>query len=62
MAIKKPEPRAKNKLRRSSDGLYYLLRDGRKIIVPPSGGNFSKRQIERAVRTVVQRREEANAN
>jgi len=56
MKIKRNETGNKEKLRRSRDGNYYLLNDGRRIIVPPSGGNFSKRQLERAVRIVVRRR------
>jgi len=35
---------------RSNSGKFVILPDGRKLPKPPSGGQFSKPQIRRAVR------------
>lgn len=48
--------------RSAKTGRFVPLKDGRKLVVPPSGGKFTKRQIEKAVRTVVTaRRDKAPA-
>ena len=40
---------------------FVPLKDGRKLVAPPSGGKFTKRQIKHAVRTVVSARRDKAA-
>lgn len=48
-------------VRRSKSGRFVVLADGRKIVEPPSGGNFSKREIRAAVAKAREKRLEAEA-
>jgi hypothetical protein len=42
--------------RDATSGQFVVLKDGRKLVAPPSGGEFKKSEIRRAVTTVVQER------
>lgn len=46
---KKAPPTA---VRSSASGSYMILKDGRKIAVPPKGGKISRKTIQRAVKKV----------
>jgi len=42
--------------------MFITLSDGRKLFKPPAGGKFTKREIEKAVKVVAnKRRQEAKA-
>ena len=62
MSKQKKQAAPKKAGRDARTGRFVVLKDGRKLVVPPSGGKFTKREIERAVRSVVAaRREKASA-
>jgi len=48
-------------VRQNKYGRFVVLADGRKIVEPPSGGNFSKREIRAAVAQARIKRLEAEA-
>ena len=47
--------------RSAKTGRFVPLKDGRKLVAPPSGGKFTKRQIKHAVRTVLAARRDKAA-
>ena len=44
-------PNRKTPPKRSGAGKTVTLGDGRKLSVPPAGGNYSKREIRKAVQS-----------
>ncbi len=45
--------RTQVKTKRPKNQRYIRLTDGYRIVSPPAGGRFSRREIEKAVRAVV---------
>jgi hypothetical protein len=58
--VTKSSSRSSAVLREPKAGEFVVLKDGRKIVEPPDGGKLRKRDIERAVREVVERRRAAS--
>jgi hypothetical protein len=48
------------KVVKTNHGEFYVLSSGRKIPVPPRGGNVSREKIREAVRSAVDSRKTAN--
>jgi len=51
--MSKQSTQTKTSPARSSSAKTVTLNDGRKLSVPPSGGNFSKTEIRKAVRSAL---------